>query len=75
MMVFNHFSLMPQPLTEDEQREQKLPERLRLDAAQRGEVVPDDGWIASRRRAIAEVRREEEEESGSEFFNVWNNTV
>ena len=75
MMVFNHFSLMPQPLGEEERREQKLPERLRIDAARRGEVVPDDGWIASRRRAMAEVRREEDEESGSEFFDVWNNTV
>ena len=30
-----------------------MPERLRLDAARRGEVVPDEGWIASRRRAMA----------------------
>lgn len=67
------FALDAAPMTKQQQIEEAIDPRLRLDAIELQEVQPTEGWWMSRARAISQAEAEMKEES--EWEKIWRDTV
>jgi hypothetical protein len=69
------FALEAAPLTRSQEIEAAIDPRLRMDAIERQEAQPTEGWWMSRQRAMDRAEEEKNQNQESEWERAWRDTV